>query len=357
MKNLQDATERICELKGSLVALDALLPAVIDTLSAAGLSRLSASFDAHAEVARTVMLHSDMSDVVLAAFEREVLRNGALLRRSLKASEPLPQAPGLDPMLMAITPVSAHAGTQQVGQASGFFFRRGAQVFLVSARSVMAGQADSPAPDRLDIELAVDAMDPARRETCVLPLVNGEKPLWRGMRDAQGPVDVAVLPIAPSDLPKHALWLAFDETHLTAQGEDIAIGDVVSMVGFPQGLSLPRRPLPIARTGSLASPLQMRVQDRDCFLTDVLSGAGCEGAPVLRRRAISRSASAPVAWQLLGIHTRLGVEPDTAAPQASLLASLQSSLQSSLQTSLPALHRTWSADTLLALTADIEPQA
>jgi hypothetical protein len=29
VKNLQEATERICELKGSLLALDAVLPAVI----------------------------------------------------------------------------------------------------------------------------------------------------------------------------------------------------------------------------------------------------------------------------------------------------------------------------------------
>ncbi len=335
MKNLQEATERICELKGSLVALDALLPAVIDTLSAAGLSRLSASFDAHAEVARTVMLNSDMSEVVLAAFEREVRRNGALLRRSLQATEPLPLATGLDPMLLAITPVTAYAGKQRVGQASGFFFRRGPQLFLVSARSVMAGQADSPAPDRLDIELAMDARDPARREICPLHLREGDTPLWREMRDAQGPIDAAVLPIEPSDLPPKALWLAFDETHLASYGEDIAMGDGVSMVGFPVGLSSPRRPLPIARTGALASPLGMRVQDRDCFLTDVWSGAGCQGAPVLRRRSISRSASAPAAWQLLGIHARQHVEAGTAAQSASSAA----------------LHRTWSAATLLALTA------
>lgn len=334
MKNLQEATERICELKGSLVALDALLPAVIDTLSAAGLSRLSASFDAHAEVARTVMLHSDMSDVVLAAFEREVRRNGELLRRSLPASEPLPQATGLDSMLLAITPVTAYAGTERVGQASGFFFRRGPQLFLVSARSVMAGHGDSQAPDRLAIELAMDARDPARRETSSLHLCDGDTRLWREMRDAEGPIDAAVLPIDPSDLPPRALWLAFDETHLASQGEDIAIGDGVSMVGFPLGLSSPRRPLPIARSGSLASPLGMRVQDRDCFLTDLCSGPGCQGAPVLRRRSISRSASAPAAWQLLGIHARQRVEPDTAA-----------------HATPSALHRTWSAETLLALTA------
>ncbi len=32
MKNLQEATERICELKGALMALNTLVPAVIEAL-------------------------------------------------------------------------------------------------------------------------------------------------------------------------------------------------------------------------------------------------------------------------------------------------------------------------------------
>lgn len=83
MKNLQEATERICELKGSLVALDALVPAVVDALSGPTLARLIATFDAHAEAARTVMLHADISDVVLATFERDIARNLSLLRRAM----------------------------------------------------------------------------------------------------------------------------------------------------------------------------------------------------------------------------------------------------------------------------------
>jgi hypothetical protein len=83
LKNLQEATERICELKGSMVALDALVPAVVEALSATTLSRLIEVFDAHAEAARTMMLHADISDMVLATFERDVARNRALLQRAM----------------------------------------------------------------------------------------------------------------------------------------------------------------------------------------------------------------------------------------------------------------------------------
>ena len=63
MKNLQDATERICELKGSLVVIDALLPAVVRVLSAPARMQRMSSFDAHAEAARTILLHADISDL------------------------------------------------------------------------------------------------------------------------------------------------------------------------------------------------------------------------------------------------------------------------------------------------------
>ena len=48
LKNLQEATERICELKGSLIALDALLPGIIAALSRAVRSQLMKSFEASA---------------------------------------------------------------------------------------------------------------------------------------------------------------------------------------------------------------------------------------------------------------------------------------------------------------------
>ncbi|MBV8471421.1 MAG: serine protease [Burkholderiaceae bacterium] len=336
MRNLQDATERICELKGSLVALDALLPAVIDTLSAAGLNRLVASFDAHAEVARTLMLHSEMSDVVLAAFEREVARSGALLHRSLKLAPQTPPMAGMDPLLLTTTQVTSCSGAAVLSEDSGFFFRRNGQLFLVTTRQAMAGRSGSQAPDRLEIKLAVNPQDPSRRTRCSLDLQSGGQRRWRAMSDSTGSIGVAVLKIESADLPESALLLAFDETHLEACGEDIGIGDVVSMVGFPMGLSSCNEPLPIARSGSIASPYGLRFRGRACFLTDMLSREGCCGSPVLRRRTISRSAAAPVGWQLLGVHSSHPVGPEIEQVREPYMA----------------LHQAWHSEVLMSLTED-----
>lgn len=79
MKNLQDATERICELKGSLVALDALVAALINSLPPEARAGLARSFETHAEVARTVLINTPTSEHTVAAFERDVRRTGSLL--------------------------------------------------------------------------------------------------------------------------------------------------------------------------------------------------------------------------------------------------------------------------------------
>ncbi|MCW7540126.1 hypothetical protein OOT46_20030 [Aquabacterium sp. A7-Y] len=78
MKNLQEATERICELKGSLIALDALLTAVLHSLPDEARRDLRERFAVHAEVARTVLLHEPISEHTIAAFEHDVQRFEAM---------------------------------------------------------------------------------------------------------------------------------------------------------------------------------------------------------------------------------------------------------------------------------------
>ena len=74
MKNLQEATEKICDLKGSLVALDALVTAMLGQIPASSRAGLASAFAVNAEVARTVLLNAPVSDITVAAFEHDVAR-------------------------------------------------------------------------------------------------------------------------------------------------------------------------------------------------------------------------------------------------------------------------------------------
>ncbi len=335
MKNLQQATERICELKGSLVALDALLPAVIETLSAPALAKLMASFDAHAEAARTVMLHSDMSDVVLMTFEREVARNRALLQRSQSPGDRTAWAGAADALQLTITQISTFVGSVVQSRASGFFFRRADQLFLVSNRHVFADADSSHFPDRIEIGLHTHAQDLTRHTVLSLPLYQAGLSQWREAVDSGGAVDVAVLAIPATSLPAGAVLMAFDETHLDARGEEIVIGDALTIAGFPLGFHDTVHHLAVARSAALASAYGVRFQRQGCFLTDARTHRGSSGSPVVRRRTVGPRGASTASWQLLGVHsTRMDMRDRDQERDESL-----------------GLNCAWYADVLLTLTA------
>ena len=88
MRNLQEATERICELKGSLVAFDAMVSALLRHLPPDERQVLMRNFGESAEVARTVLLHTTISEVTVAAFERDVARMTVLLEPDAQPEAP-----------------------------------------------------------------------------------------------------------------------------------------------------------------------------------------------------------------------------------------------------------------------------
>jgi hypothetical protein len=94
MKNLQDATEKICDLKGSILALDTLVGAIAYALPLDARAELQRRVEAHAEVARTVLLQSEISDHTIAAFERDIERAMSLIKSSQRLPQPSPPHQG-----------------------------------------------------------------------------------------------------------------------------------------------------------------------------------------------------------------------------------------------------------------------
>jgi S1-C subfamily serine protease len=301
MKNLQDATERICDLKGSLVALDALLPALLETLPESVHDDVVRSFEAHAEAARTVMLHTDISDLVLAAFERDVARNRALLAGSASAPGATVRAKA-EAVLLTTTRVGTFIGPRPLTGASGFFFRRDDRLFLVTNRHVLLDEPSGHRPDRIEIELHTDAEDLTRCAVLSILLYDREgHRVWRQASDTGGEVDVAAIEIDRAQLPRKAVLEAFDDGHLDARGEAVAVGDALTVVGFPLGFHDTVHHLAVARSASIASAYGVRFQRQGYFLTDARTHRGSSGAPVLRSRR--RRDGSPLPWQLLGVHS------------------------------------------------------
>jgi len=74
MTTLEKATEKICELKGSVMALDTLLVALVRVLPPEACALWAKSLAATVSVAETVLLNADVSDVVIDSFSSEILR-------------------------------------------------------------------------------------------------------------------------------------------------------------------------------------------------------------------------------------------------------------------------------------------
>ncbi len=337
MKNLQEATERICELKGSLIALDALVPALIGALSHAGQSRLTETFDAHSEAARTVLLNGDVSDLVLEAFERDVLRNRNLLQSMASAVVPSTPQARIDDLLLATTSIKTSATNGPSTNASGFFFRRRGKLFLVSSRHVFIDIASSHFPDRIEIGLHIDRQDLTQYSVISLPLYVQGMARWREASDSAGTVDIGAIQIMDTDLPVDTVIEAFEPRHLQVCEQEVAIGDALTIVGYPLGFHDTIHHLAVARTATVASAYGVRFQQQGYFLTDARMHRGSSGSPVVRRQPCSSPASSSLPWQLLGVHsTRMD------------MGSRDEKLDESL-----GLNCAWYADVLETITADV----
>ena len=205
----------------------------------------------------------------------------------------------IDPLLLATVQVGTCLGTRRLTNASGFFFRRGERLYLVSSRHVFIDDESGHHPDRIEIELHTDTDNLAESVCLSVLLYRDGLANWRQGEDTGGDVDVAVIEIDASALPQGVALPAFTPAHLPGPQDDVAIGQAVLIPGFPLGFHDGLHHLPVVRQGSVASPYGWRFQGMGWFLTDARTHRGTSGAPVVVRDA-GRGA---LPWLLVGIHS------------------------------------------------------
>ncbi|MDF1484442.1 trypsin-like peptidase domain-containing protein [Ramlibacter sp. H39-3-26] len=334
MKNLQEATERICEIKGGLVALDALIPALLEALPQTAHADLRRLFEAHAEAARTALLHAPISEHAIAAFERDVRRTNAVLDGIGSGSMP-PQRAAVEAVLLTTTRVRTFDGLRAMTNASGFFFQRDERLYLVTSLHVLRDEASCHFPGRIEVELHDDAHDLTRCTSLSILLYRNGMPGWRQGGDSAGPVDVAVVEINREALPASCVLRAFTPAHLPLAGAEIEVGSSLAIVGFPLGFHDTVHHLPVVRQAAVASAFGIRFQGQGQFLTDARTHRGSSGAPVLLRDAGASAAGGDeLPWKLLGVHSMR----------------MDMSHRDLLRDESLGLNCAWYADILLALT-------
>lgn len=204
-------------------------------------------------------------------------------------------------VLFTAARIGTFLGPKALTNASGFFFENGPRLFLVTSRHVLVDRATEHFPDRVEIELHVDATNLTRTIGFSLPLYRDGVSLWRQAKDLGGEIDVAAIELDRAALPRTAVIKAFTPAHLLLAEEGAELGTSLIILGFPLGFHDALHHLPVARQATLASPYGIRFQGQGYFLTDARTHRGTSGAPVLMRGAAAGRQALP--WRLLGIHS------------------------------------------------------
>jgi S1-C subfamily serine protease len=208
----------------------------------------------------------------------------------------------VESLLLAVTRVSTLLGEKQLTNATGFFFARDDELFLITNRHVVLDEASDHRPDRLKIELHVDPENVAVITQFAIPLYRGTEPVWRQGIDSAGTVDVIALQLERAALPNKLLLQPFTSNNLVEQLDEIEVGTRVLVVGFPLGFHDTLHHLPVVRQAVIASAFGIRFQGQGYFLTDAQMHRGTSGAPVVARVTTQRSGRGELPWMLLGIH-------------------------------------------------------
>ncbi len=270
----------------------------------------------------------------------------------------------IDSLLLAAARIGTFEHERGLTNASGFFFQRGEQLFLVTSRHVLIDEPSKHHPNRIEIELHTHAADLGQSIGFSLLLYQDGKSIWRQGRDATGEIDVAVVEINRQALPAGTVLYAFTPAHLVDVSDapatkaveaslskddkqpsrpgggkgGVDVGSSLLIVGFPLGFHDTLHHLPVVRQAVLATAFGLRFQGEGYFLTDARTHRGTSGAPVVMRDTTA-SADASLPWKLLGVHS----------------GRLDMSTRDKVQDESLGLNIAWYADILMTLTAAPPP--
>jgi len=240
----------------------------------------------------------------------------------------------IESILLAATRITTFHQQQALTNASGFFFRRDEQLFLVTSRHVLFDEPSQHVPDRIEIELHINPDNLAESTAFSIPLYAYGQRLWRQGLDMAGAIDVAVVAIDGAALPKTGVYRAFTPRHLPQRFDQVEVGSSLLVVGFPLGFQDSLHHMPVVRQAIVASSFGLRFQGEGYFLTDARTHRGTSGAPVVMRVAAQDFVPSDLPWMLLGVHS----------------ARLDVGFRDPNQDEAHGLNCAWYADILLTLT-------
>ena len=187
-------------------------------------------------------------------------------------------------------------GDTELSTGTAFLWKHGEQRYLVTNRHNVTGRNNDTAvclsklggiPDRISVRIPnlVEGTGARPGAICVhiagpptsfeIMLLKDGKPLWLEHKTFAGKIDIACLPVLPTDFPNLRCVNEIDS------GIDIPISpsDRVSILGFPFGQSV-EEIYAVWVNGFIASEPELNFEGLPVFLVDSRTRKGSSGSPV-----------------------------------------------------------------------------
>lgn len=230
--------------------------------------------------------------------------------------------PKIDEYSLTALPLTLVCGEAVLSYATGFFYKKGGQLYLVSNWHVFSGRntytGQSAHSDKMsipdEVRLFIHQRTMPNFEEAKLPLFDEGKPTWFQHPKGQD-VDVAALPVRVPDS-----LCAYELPRPSDQDMSLTVGSDVFVLGFPLGLA-PHKVLPVWKRASVATEPVLDIYKLPMFWIDTATREGMSGAPVIHRTnrfasSIGHNVTDGYSSRFVGVYSgRYGVERDELSAQ------------------------------------------
>jgi S1-C subfamily serine protease len=203
-----------------------------------------------------------------------------------------------------------------VGQATGFFYARNNDLFLVTNQHVIHDDAKNITPDTLRLRLHLDGNDVSKNGDYDVPLYNGTQQLWK-THPTFHQADIAVVKLDKAKLTARFFVKAWSQESFLPSQYPLDPGVDIFIMGYPLGFYDDKNNLPVFRNAMIASSYGTDFQNLPMFLTDANLHPGTSGSPVITKPKNTwvddqgnTAIVSDTVYYLLGVHSgTFGVTP------------------------------------------------
>lgn len=189
---------------------------------------------------------------------------------------------GLNEIVATVTIVIQVAGNSIIGSASGFFYKKDENLFLVTNQHVMRDDKKGIVPDTLRLRLHTDPNDIRKNGEVDIPLYKNGKRLWK-IHSKLPHADVALLKLDANDIKQRFFVRALSNSAHLPSDLPLHPGEDVFIIGYPLSFHDTKHNLPIFRDAMLASTYGVHFQGAPLFLTDANLHPGTSGSPIITK--------------------------------------------------------------------------